>query len=62
MSSFWIMVGIMVFVVVAQGLLWSWVLIERQRKIPDVKIFNWAELAEWARRAADRYYQASGRR
>jgi hypothetical protein len=62
MSSFWIMVGIVVLVVVGQAVLWSWVLIERQRKIPDVAIFNWNDLVESAKQIADNYYKAMGRR
>jgi hypothetical protein len=53
----WIMFGIMVFVIVAQGLLWSWVFIERRRKVPDVKIMNLRELYELSRRAIDDYYR-----
>jgi hypothetical protein len=56
------MIGIVVFVFIGQAVLWSWVLIERQRKIPDVKIFNWDELVLEARRIADNYYKAMGRR
>ncbi|NJN19371.1 MAG: hypothetical protein HC822_25525 [Oscillochloris sp.] len=55
-SSFWIMLGIVAFVMIAQAVLWSWVLIERRRKIPDVPIFNWGELQDSARQLADRYY------
>jgi hypothetical protein len=62
MNSFWIMVGIVVLVVIGQAVLWSWVLIERQRKIPDVEIFNWSDLAAGARQIADNYYKAMGRR
>ena len=55
-SSFWIMLGIVAFVMIAQAGLWSWVLIERRRKVPDVPIFNWQELRTAARQLADRYY------
>jgi hypothetical protein len=57
MSSFGIMLGIVVLVVVGQALLWSWVLIERQRKVPDVQIFNWRELSDSLRSLADAYYK-----
>lgn len=53
----WIMFGIMIFVIVAQGLLWSWVFIERRRKTPDVKIMNLRELYDAARRGIDDYYR-----
>jgi hypothetical protein len=53
----WIMLGIMVFVIVAQGLLWSWVLIERRRKVPDVKVMNLRELYDAARQGIDGYYK-----
>lgn len=57
MADGWIMFGIMVFVIVAQGLLWSWVFIERRRKVPDVKIMNLRELYDAARRGIDDYYK-----
>lgn len=53
----WIMVGIMVFVIVAQVVLWTWVVMERNRKIPDVKIFNFKEIGAAARVWADNYYR-----
>lgn len=53
----WIMFGIMLFVIVAQGLLWAWVFIERRRKVPDVKIMNLRELYDAARRGIDDYYR-----
>lgn len=52
----WIMFGIMLFVIVAQGVLWSWVFIERRRKVPDVKIMNLRELYAAARQSIDNYY------
>jgi hypothetical protein len=58
----WIMIGIVVFVVIGQAVLWSWVLIERQRKVPDVKIFNWKELTAEAQKIAENYYKTVGRR
>ncbi|MBX0326302.1 hypothetical protein K2Z83_01160 [Oscillochloris sp. ZM17-4] len=60
--NLWIMIGIVVFVMISQAVLWSWVLIERQRKIPDVKIFNWQELVAEAQKIADNYYKAMGQR
>jgi hypothetical protein len=62
MGSFWIMVGIVVLVVLGQAVLWSWVLIQRQRIIPDVEIFNWNDLVAGAKQIADTYYKAMGRR
>jgi hypothetical protein len=53
----WIMFGIMFFVIVAQGLLWAWVFIERRRKVPDVKIMNLRELYDASRRGIDEYYR-----
>ncbi len=53
----WIMIGIVVFVMIGQAVLWGWVFIERQRKIPDVKIINWQELVADAKRMADDYYK-----
>jgi hypothetical protein len=61
-GSFWIMIGIVAFVMLAQAVLWSWVLIERRRKIPDVKIFNWRELSDGARRLIDEAYRRRGAR
>ncbi len=55
----WIMFGIMVFVIVAQGLLWSWVFIERRRKVPDAKIMNLRELYDATRRSIDNYYRST---
>jgi len=52
----WIMFGIMLFVIVAQGVLWSWVFIERRRKVPDVKVMNLRELYAAARQSIDNYY------
>jgi hypothetical protein len=54
----WIMLGIVAFVMVSQGLLWAWVFIERRRKIPDVKIMNLRELYDQSRRAIDDYYRS----
>ncbi|NCC35873.1 MAG: hypothetical protein EOM24_28240 [Chloroflexia bacterium] len=54
----WIMFGIMAFVIIAQGVLWSWVLIERRRKVPDVKLMNWRELYDASRKAIDNYYNS----
>lgn len=51
-----IMFGIMVFVIVAQGALWAWVLIEKRKKVPDVPIMNWRELVEASRRGVVDYY------
>ncbi|NTU84375.1 MAG: hypothetical protein HGA45_34270 [Chloroflexales bacterium] len=53
----WIMFGIMVFVIIAQGALWAWVLIEKRNKIPDVPIMNWRELVEISRRGIEDYYR-----
>lgn len=53
----WIMFGIMLFVIVAQGVLWAWVFIERRRKIPDVKIMNLRELYDAARSGIDNMYR-----
>lgn len=58
----WVMIGIVVFVMIGQVVLWSWVFIEHQRKIPNVAIFNWDELVADAKRMADDYYRAMGRR
>ncbi len=49
----WIMLGIMLFVIVAQGALWVWVLLEKRNKAPDVPIVNWQELIETSRRAIE---------
>ncbi|GAB4443342.1 MAG: hypothetical protein OHK0015_43180 [Chloroflexi bacterium OHK40] len=53
----WIMLGIVVFVMVAQGLLWSWVFLERRRVAPDVKFMNLRELYDLTRQAIDDFYQ-----
>jgi hypothetical protein len=53
----WIMIGIMVFVLVAQGLLWAWVFTERRRVAPDVKIMNLRELYDLSRKSIDNYYR-----
>ncbi len=55
-GSFWIMIGIVVFVMAGQAVLWSWVFIERRRKIPDVKIFNIRELFDGVRKQIDDFY------
>lgn len=52
-----IMLGIMLFVLIAQGMLWAWVFAERNRKIPDVKILNWSELMEQSRQAIEEAYR-----
>ncbi|MEI7771123.1 MAG: hypothetical protein WCI67_14110 [Chloroflexales bacterium] len=62
MGDFWVMVGIVVFVFLGQAVLWSWVLIQRQRLIPDVEIFNWNELVAGAKKIADNYYKSMGRK
>ena len=56
----WIMVGIMVFVLIAQTALWMWVLIEKRNKAPDVEIINMRELIESSRRSIDEYYNQMG--
>ncbi len=56
----WIMVGIMVFVLIAQTALWMWVLIEKRNKAPDVEIINMRELLESSRRSIDEYYNQMG--
>jgi hypothetical protein len=43
----WIMLGIVVFVMLGQAVLWSWVFIMKRQVAPDVRIFNWAELRAW---------------
>jgi hypothetical protein len=53
----WIMIGIMVFVLVAQGLLWAWVFTTRRRVAPDVKVMNLRELYDQSRKAIDDYYR-----
>lgn len=57
MGSGLVMLGIVAFVVVAQGILWSWVFLERRRRIPDVKLMNLRELAATTRQALDTYYR-----
>lgn len=61
-GDFWVMLGIMIFVILGQAVLWSWVLIERRRKAPDVPILNWPELVVSARKLADDYYKQFTRR
>lgn len=53
----WIMIGIMVFVLVAQGLLWAWVFLQRRRVAPDVKVMNLRELYDLSRKSIDDYYR-----
>lgn len=53
----WIMIGIMMFVLVAQGLLWAWVFTERRRVAPDVKVMNLRELYDLSRKSIDDYYR-----
>jgi hypothetical protein len=53
----WIMVGIMVFVIVAQGFLWAWVFVQRRRVAPDVKVMNLRELYDLSRKAIDDFYR-----
>lgn len=52
-----IMFGIMIFVLVAQGVLWAWVFTERKRKVPEAKIMNLRELYEWSRKGIEDYYR-----
>jgi len=47
----------MLFVLVAQGILWAWVFAERNRKIPDVKIMNWRELLEMSQKGIEEAYR-----
>jgi hypothetical protein len=54
----WIMFGIMLFVLIAQGALWAWVILERRRKVPDVRIMNMRELVESSRSAIEDYYRS----
>ncbi|GIV89452.1 hypothetical protein [Chloroflexus sp.] len=56
--DFWIMVGIVIFVFIGQAILWSWVIIQRNKVAPDVKIFNWRELSQ----AFDRWLAERQRR
>lgn len=58
MQQVWIMLGIMIFVIIAQVVLWVWVVSERNRKIPDVKIFNFKEIGATWREWADNYYRS----
>ena len=53
----WIMLAIVVFVMLAQGLLWSWVFIQKQRVAPDVKIMNLRELSDQLRKTIDDFSQ-----
>ncbi len=62
MGDFWVMVGIVVFVFLGQAALWSWVIIQRRRLIPDAEILNWNDLVASAQKIADNYYKAMGRR
>ncbi len=57
MNDALIMFGIMLFVLVAQGILWAWVFAERNRKIPDVKIMNWRELLEMSQKGIEDAYR-----
>ncbi|RRR75074.1 MAG: hypothetical protein EI684_05590 [Candidatus Viridilinea halotolerans] len=51
----WVMIGIMVFVLLAQTALWVWVLLERRSKLSDIDIVNWREMYNSARKAIDEY-------
>ncbi|NJM06368.1 hypothetical protein HC891_09490 [Candidatus Gracilibacteria bacterium] len=42
-----VMLGIVVFVMLGQAILWSWVFIKKRQVAPDVRIFNWRELRDW---------------
>ena len=53
MNDLLVMIGIVVFVMIAQGLLWSWVFLRRRKVAPDVQIFNWRELYDATRRWVD---------
>jgi hypothetical protein len=58
----WIMLGIVAFVMVAQGLLWSWVFVQKRRVAPDVKIMNLRELYDLARASIDDFYRRQSER
>lgn len=54
-----VMLGIMLFVLIAQGALWAWVFIQRRNRIPDVKIMNLRELYDLSRQSIDAAYRRS---
>ncbi|NTV64556.1 MAG: hypothetical protein HGA65_13615 [Oscillochloris sp.] len=62
MGGWVVMLGIVVFVMLGQVVLWSWVFIQRQRKLPGVRVSNWDDIVVWAKDLADGYYRAMGRR
>jgi hypothetical protein len=45
----WVMLGIMLFVLLGQAALWSWVFVQWQRKAPEVQPPNPRELYDAAR-------------
>lgn len=53
-DGFWFKAAFVLAVVIAQGILWSWVFIRRQQVAPDVKIFNFREIYDWTRAELDR--------
>jgi hypothetical protein len=59
-DGFWFKAIFVLFVVIAQGLLWSWVFIRRRQVVPEVKIFNFREIYDWARAEIDRFYRRRG--
>jgi flagellar basal body-associated protein FliL len=54
-GSLWIMLGIVLFVFVGQAILWSWVLIQRKQKVPDVEIFKWREIYDFLREQINKF-------
>jgi uncharacterized membrane protein YbhN (UPF0104 family) len=56
-DGFWFKAIFVVCVVIAQGLLWSWVFIRRRQVVPEVRIFNFRELYDLTRAAIDRLYR-----
>jgi hypothetical protein len=55
MNDLGVMIGIVVFVMAAQAVLWSWVLLRRRKVAPDVAIFNWRELYDATRAWIDSF-------
>ncbi len=56
-DGFWFKAIFVIGVIIAQGLLWSWVFIRRRQVAPEVKIFNFRELYDDTRAAIDRLSQ-----
>ncbi len=53
MDPFWFKVWLVVFLIIAQAILWIWVGLRRRRDIPGVTVFNWSILTDFLNQRND---------